>query len=442
MTALMQAIERTPLDRWMCDRLAIPEQALTRTVIDNYHLRALQETLSWARTHSPYYARVLAKGQSDSPCSLNEFSRLPFTCPEDIRAHAPEFLCVSQDKVSRVVTLNSSGTTGTPKRVFFTAEDQERALDFFARGVTAMASPGDRMLIALPGEREGSVGYQLAKGIARAGVVPAPHGLSTNPLDTLKKMDREHVTCIIGLPVHILALARHPSALAANAFRRLRSIVLCSDHVPGSIVRVLRQRSSCEVFEHYGSTEMGLGGGVDCATHRGYHMREADLYFEIVSLQTGEPVPDGEFGEVVFTTIGRTGMPLIRYRTGDISRVLPGPCDCGSIIKRLDRINERIGGSVSLGSHGAIDMAILDEVLFALPGLLDFTASVAKGVPNQLIVTVYGYGAARSETALREALLAVPAVGANCADGELQLRLQLSNQPLPVTGAKRTIEAH
>jgi phenylacetate-coenzyme A ligase PaaK-like adenylate-forming protein len=255
-------------------------------------------------------------------------------------------------------------------------------------------------------------------------------------------MEEESAVCIIGLPVQMLALARHPSALAAHVFRRLRAIVLCSDHVPHSIVRAVRQRSACEVFQHYGSTEMGLGGGVDCSAHMGYHMREADLYFEIVSSQTGAPLPDGEFGEVVFTTLGRTGMPLIRYRSGDISRILPGPCDCGSIVRRLDQVRERIGGLIPLGARGSINIATLDEALFAVPGVFDFTASLVKGTLNYLNVSVYGYGTARSETALYGALLAVPPIRANCASGELQVSLLLSNEPFPVTGAKRRIEVH
>jgi len=426
----------------MAERLAITEPHLTRDTIAHYHLRALQETVSWARSHSPYYERIFANLPDGPPSSLDAFSQLPFTGPHDLESHSPEFLCVSQDKISRIVTLNSSGTTGAPKRVFLTAEDQERTLDFFARGVTGISSPGERMLIALPGEREGSVGYQLAKGIARAGVAPIPHGLSIDPVRTLERMDDERVTSIIGLPVQVLALARHSSALAAQVFRRLRSIVLCSDHVPDAIVRALRQQSDCEIFQHYGSTEMGLGGGVDCAAHMGYHMREADLYFEIVSPQTGAPVLHGEWGEVVFTTLGRTGMPLIRYRTGDVSRILPGPCACGSIVARLDRIKARLGGTIPLGARGAISIATLDETLFGISGLLDFTASVVKGALNHLNVSVHGRGASRSECVVREALLASPAIGANCAAGELQLNLHLSNEPFPVTGAKRTIEVH
>ncbi len=444
MSATTVGIERTPLESWIAGRLAVSAPALTRENIAQYQLKALEETIQWARNHSTFYAQHFQDLRSDLPCSLHEMSLLPLTSPEDVVSRGHEFLCVSQDEISRIVTLNSSGTSGPPKRIFFTAEDQELAVDFFGHGVAAMASRGDRMLIALPGEREGSVGYQLAKGISRAGVIPIPHGFSIDTAETLEHMEQERATSIIGLPVQVLALARRDSALADRVFHRLRSIVLCSDHVPESIVDVLRQRSGVEVFEHYGSTEMGLAGGVDCEAHMGYHLRETDLYFEVISPETGESLPDGEMGEVVFTTLHHTGMPLIRFRTGDLSRFLPGPCGCGSIIRRLERVQNRIDGFVPLKVHGSISISALDEALFAIPQLLDFTASVILDSPFRMRVTVFapGVGASPLIAAVRRALLEIPSIAQNCAMGELEIDVIFADEAFPATGAKRKIEVH
>jgi phenylacetate-CoA ligase len=98
----------------------------------------------------------------------------------------------------------------------------------------------------------------------------------------------------------------------------------------------------------YGMTEMVFGGAVQCEARSGYHMREADLYFEIVDPVRGHSVPDGEIGEIVFTTLTRIGMPLIRYRTGDLSRFIPEPCPCGSSLRRLDKIAGRIASAACL----------------------------------------------------------------------------------------------
>ena len=115
-------------------------------------------------------------------------------------------------------------------------------------------------------------------------------------------------------------------------------MLLSADNVPDAISNELRRIWGCEVFTHYGMTEMGFGGGVECEARNGYHLREADLYIEIVDPETGRSVSQGDPGEVVFTTLTRRGMPLIRYRTGDVSRFVPGPCPCGTVLKTLARV--------------------------------------------------------------------------------------------------------
>jgi phenylacetate-coenzyme A ligase PaaK-like adenylate-forming protein len=132
----------------------------------------------------------------------------------------------------------------------------------------------------------------------------------------------------------------------------------------------------CPVFEHYGMTEMGLGGGVQCSAHEGYHLREADLLFEIIDPRTGRPAPDGETGEVVFTTLTRKAMPLVRYRTGDLARFIPDSCPCGTKLKRMDRIEGRLTGAVILDKTHELSIADLDDVVFSVPGVLDYQAEV------------------------------------------------------------------
>jgi phenylacetate-coenzyme A ligase PaaK-like adenylate-forming protein len=435
-------VATTPLERWIAGWIGAPEQSLTRAAIQQHQLKALQETLAWAREHSEFYRRRMSALCDGIPNSLEDFARIPLTSAANLAENMPGFLCVPQDEISRVVTLQSSGTSGAPKRIFFTAADQELALDFFANGVAGVAAAGERMLIALPGEREGSVGYQLAKGVARAGVIPIAHGLSVDPEATLAHMEREGATCVIGLPVQMLALAMHESAVGNRVMRRLHSIVLCSDHVAESLVRTLRLRSGAEIFEHYGMTEMGLGGGVDCEAHMGYHLREADLYFEIIDAETGRTLPDGETGEVVFTTLNRRGMPLIRYRTGDVSRFVPGPCGCGTALKRLERVRGRVDGDIRVGAGGRLNIAMLDEVLFAIPGLLDFTATLFEGVRARMEARVYGQqiDSAHLSTLVETELRKVPAIRNGIACRELHVDVLVMEKPFFVTGAKRKIE--
>jgi len=393
--------ERTPFDAWIAAKAGLV--TLTREALRNYQMEKLRETVEWARAHNTLYARRLR--QAD--CTRIE--SLPFMSADDLRESPGGFLCVSQSAVNRVVTLQTSGTSGEPKRIFFTADDQESTIDFFHHGILALAGPRDRVLVALPHAVPGSVGDLLAIGIERMGATVLRYGTVTAPEDLTAVMRREQVTCAVGPPVSLLAAARCVSGSRLT----LRSVALCTDHVAGSVVRALREAWGCEVFEHYGATEMGLQGGVDCGAHAGYHLAEADLYFEIVDPVSGAPLPPGESGEVVFTTLTRRGMPLIRYRTGDVSRLLPGRCACGSVVQRLERVRERLNGAVALGTCGALTMPALDEALFAVAGVTGFTAAVEGEPPAALIVRVAAAGRSFSvvQCEVERALDGVPAIG-------------------------------
>jgi phenylacetate-coenzyme A ligase PaaK-like adenylate-forming protein len=160
-------------------------------------------------------------------------------------------------------------------------------------------------------------------------------------------------------------------------------------------------------------TEMGLGGGVECQARRGYHLREADMIFEIVNPATGQSVVEGEAGEVVFTTLTRHGMPLIRYRTGDISRWLTGECPCGTPLKTLERVKSRVSGHVAIGDQWQLTIAELDEALFSIAGVLDFSAAIAhEGVQDrlQLDVRVVAGTNANISSAIEGVLESIPAI--------------------------------
>jgi len=383
-------IRLTPLEPWIAAKIGAAGERLSRDALEAHQLRRLQETIDWACRRSAHYRALLAPaGSPPTLAALSELRRLPFTTPDDLRERGAQLLCVSQDEIARVVTLSSSGTTGRPKRLHFTEGEQEAILEFFQHGMSTLVAPGDRTLILLPGETSGSVGALLAAALGRMGVTPIPHGFVRDLPAAVEVMRREAPTSLVGLPVPTLALLRHAEEVAGVSLR-LKSALMTTDHVPESIVRELARGFGCQVFQHYGMTETGLGGAVDCEAHDGYHPREAELFFEIVDPGTGEPVPDGVRGEVVVTTLTRRGMPLIRYRTGDLSRLLAGPCRCGSALRRLERIRGRrtdLAVPCGEGERG-VTLPELDEVLFQVPGLADFTAQVsAASRPARLAVT-------------------------------------------------------
>lgn len=332
----------------------------------------------------------------------NAFAKLPFSTGEDLRDREEDFLCVRPNIISRIVTLPTGGSMGIPKRIYFTEEDQQLTVDYFENGMQLLTDKNDTVLILMPAEIPGSIGMLLAQGLENFGAKTIRYGLPktdwTKSLqeaeELLELMRREHVTAVVAVPAHMETLAKlmirqtasdspapaaspkppapqtpggrfseaaatqpnrrntpesadpggspdSPSTNQTNAPIKLTSVLLSADYVPEDAVAIIRQAFQCHVYEHYGMTEMGLGCAVDCGEGGGYHIRELDLYLEIIDPQTGEVIRDDRPGEIVFTTLTRKGMPFIRYRTGDRSRWILQQCPCGSILKKLGKVESR-----------------------------------------------------------------------------------------------------
>ncbi len=377
----------TPLDEWIVGKIGAADRPLAQTKLKSYQLARLQETIAKAQSLSPFYRRHLASCQPACLNRLEDIADYPFTTATDLTEHAREMVCGSQSQISRVVTLATSGTTGKPKQVYFSKYDQELTIDFFACGMSTLVGAGDKALILLPGERPGSVGELLLQGLNRIGAIPVAYGLVDDLAGAVQTMCREQATCLVGVPAQVLAMARYWEKWDKSTWKP-RCALVSTDYVSGAIVNEIRRIWNCEVFDHYGMTEMGLGGGLECAAHTGCHLREADLYFEIIDPVSGVALPDGEYGEVVFTTLTRQGMPLVRYRTGDISRFITEPCPCGSKLRRLERIRCRKDGLIHLPQAGTFVMADFDDVLFGLPGVTNFTVTVIKAAPLIIKIVV------------------------------------------------------
>lgn len=426
--------KKTPLEPWIYGKIngqTGMAGRLTRGMIESYQLQKLRTTIALAADRSPFYRRRLGRLDPEKISLLKDMRDIPFTTPGDIAENPMLMLCVSQSMINRVVTLSSSGTTGLPKRVFFTADDQELTRDFFRCGMSTLVGPGDRVLILLPGEVPGSVGHLLAEGLRRMDVLAVPHGIVRDTRATLEVMEREKVNSLVGIPTQVLALARYEPPGQKTHHFKIKNLLLSTDHLPLAVIDAIEESWGCRVYNHYGMTEMGLGGGLECEARSGCHLREADLYFEIINPVTGEPLPEGEEGEVVFTTLTREGMPLIRYRTGDLASFIPGPCPCGTVLKRLARVKDRIGGRIALPGGGCLSMSMLDEALFAVEGVLNFKAviSTANGLDRLSIeAQLAGWAGEEAVEKIKEAVLSIPVVAENERKGFLTLAPVLADK--------------
>jgi phenylacetate-coenzyme A ligase PaaK-like adenylate-forming protein len=189
---------------------------------------------------------------------------------------------------------------------------------------------------------------------------------------------------------------------------------------------------------------MGYGGALACGAHDGYHLREADLVLEIVDPVTHEPIDHGgRPGEIVFTTLTRYTMPLIRYRTGDLASWVDGPCPCGATLRRMGWVQGRLGESVRLSDGVTLDLASLDEALFALPDVLNFQATLISGDGQDALQVrlMTRRSDARLPSQADAALLRVTAIRAALANGSLTLAPISMENGVGLTGpaAKRKI---
>ncbi|WP_054029553.1 DVU_1553 family AMP-dependent CoA ligase [Desulfatitalea tepidiphila] len=439
----MIPIARTPLEDWAVARIGLTaHQPLEPELLSDYQLERLNQTLARA-ARSPYYRRQWEGLGIPRLDRIDELRRLPFTPSDVLRREPLELVCGSQGAVARVVTLHSSGTTGDPKRIFFDEEDLERTVDFFHHGMTTLVKPGQRVLILLPGELPDSVGDLLRRALARMNAVGLAYGLVQDPRHAIQAILDLRIDALVGIPVQVLALARHEDR-AWIAPGTIQSVLLSTDYVPRAIVSCIREAWHCPVFQHYGMTEMGYGGALACGAHDGYHLREADLLFEVVDPVTHEPIDHGgRPGEIVFTTLTRYTMPLIRYRTGDLASWIDGPCPCGATLRRMGWVQGRLGESVRLSDGVTLDLASLDEALFALPDVLNFQATLktSDGQDALQVRLMVRRRDTRLPPQADAALRRVPAVRAALANGSLVLAPISMESGAGLTGpaAKRKI---
>jgi phenylacetate-coenzyme A ligase PaaK-like adenylate-forming protein len=335
-------MNRTPLEALVKAKIGLPDsRELTPAALADYQLDRLRAALDYAKSSSPFYRRHLSALSPQELHCLRDLVRWPLTTAADLRGDPMAFLCVSQSAVERVVTLPTRSAAEAPKRLFFSAADLELAVDFFYHGFATGLASGQRMLVLMPCQSPHSVGDLLSRALERIPVHPIRHGPVQFPQAVVEAVLDQGIDCMVGIPSEIAMLAQYPGT-AEIPRGQISSIWLGTQNMRRSLVGEIERFWGSPVFQHYGAAEMCPGGGVQCAARDGFHLREADLYLEIIDPQTAQPVADGGFGEIVVTTLTREAMPLIRYRTGHGAAIMTAPCPCGSKLRRMTALQDRI----------------------------------------------------------------------------------------------------
>ncbi len=318
-------------------------ETLTRDGIERLQGDLLKSSVERA-ARSVFYAERFNKIGLDptSVSSPEDIRRIPFTVKHDLRASYPfGFLCEPRERLIRMHI--SSGTTGQATAVFYTKADLELWADLLARCMYMTGARPEDTFQNLSGYGlfTGGLGFQY--GAERLGMLTIPAGAGNSKRQVV--IMRDFSTSVIHiLPSFLLLLTDVMKEMGVDPRKELslRIAFVGAEPYSEGVRKRLEDFYGIKVYNSYGLSEMnGPGVAFECPCQDGLHVWEDAYLVEIIDPETLEPVPDGQYGELVLTTLRREAMPILRYRTGDLTRMLPGVCGCGRVHRRIDRIRGR-----------------------------------------------------------------------------------------------------
>ncbi len=315
---------------------------------------------------SPMYKRIFAGLAVDTMMTKEQFETLPFTTKQDLRdAYPMGMQCVPDDQVVRV--HSSSGTTGTPVIMPYSRQDLEDWAVMMERCYQLAGLTREDRVQVTPGFGLWTAGLGFQAGAERLGAMVIPTG-SGNTDRQLQLMRDLQTSVLIGTSSYGLLIAEEVDRRHMRDEIHLKKGIFGSERWGDKIRDRIYQTLGIEFFDIYGLTEIyGPGIAIDCTEHSGMHYFNDFIYCEIIDPITGRVLPDGEQGEIVITTFRKEAAPLIRYRTRDMSRIIPGSCKCGSPFPRLDRIVGRSDDMIKVKGTN-IYPAQVEEILRHIEG--------------------------------------------------------------------------
>ena len=318
-------------------------ETLTRPEIEKLQLERLKKTVHHCM-NSPFYKKRFEENNltPEDIQSLDDLRKIPFTTKQDLRDTYPFGIAsVSLDKAVRL--HSSSGTTGNPTVIIHTQKDLDEWANAVARCLHMVGlRPSDVFQNSSGyGMFTGGLGFQY--GAERLGMMTVP-AAAGNTKRQLKFITDFGTTALHAIPSYVTRIYEVMQEMGLDPKRdtKLRTLIIGAEPHSEEQRRRIEEMMGVKAYNSFGMSEMcGPGVAFECQEQNGLHIWEDYYIVEIIDPDTLEPVPEGEVGELVLTTINREGMPLLRYRTRDLTRVLPGECPCGRHHKRLDRMKGR-----------------------------------------------------------------------------------------------------
>ncbi len=357
---------------------------VTRSDIESLQLYRLKQTLRYAADNSPFYRDL--PGGIGGVNSLDDLPKIPFTDPLDLEQSPYKLLCVSIGGIARVFSHFTTGTmSGRPKKIFFTYKDADAIVDSMAAIMETVMSgaglmmEGSRVHIFLPNNGPPmSMAGLISRGVEQLGGIPVEGDCTAMTPEQIQAIEENKPAMLMGSAFRIWRITQEARETQDLASIGVKVVFITSEYLSKPMRQRLEEYWQAEVFHHYGMTEPGFAIGVECQAHDGFHFDETQLLFEVVDPDTGQVLEDGEEGELVFTTLQRDGMPLIRYRTGDVACLRREPCGCGaSTLTRIGTLPKRVGLIVEIGAGEKIYTSLVDEALYEIPELIDYRVFIS-----------------------------------------------------------------
>src|SRR5512137_400469 len=304
-------------------------ETLARPALEQLQLQRLQETVRRVTQRVPHYQQKFAERglKADDIRSLAEVRRLPFTTGADLRAIYPDgMLAVDREEPVRLQT--SSGTTGKPKAIFFSRNDIENAAQLIARSLVSTGITRKDVLQNMMSYGLFTGGLIMHYGAEKVGclVIPAGPGTSERQLMLMQDFRTTAVHILPSYALYFASFLEHKGIDPRKDLALRKAFVGAEPHTEETRRRI-EQAFGCEVYNSYGLTEMnGPGVAFECEHKAGLHLWEDNYIIEVINPETGEHVAEGERGELVLTTLKREAMPLLRYRTRDVTSIILEPC--------------------------------------------------------------------------------------------------------------------
>jgi phenylacetate-CoA ligase len=319
-------------------------ECLSRADRERLVLERLRDRVAWAAARVPFYGRALSEAgvTADRIRSLDDLRRLPFTRKDHLREHYPfGLLAVPRHEAIRVHA--SSGTRGKPTVVAYTRKDLEVWREVMARSLAlGGARPGDMLLIAYGyGLFTGGLGFHDGAEHMGLTVVPASSGNTLRQILLLEDFRPQGLACTPSFALHVAESMREAGRDPRAA--GLRYGLFGAEPWTEAMRRELEARFGATACDFYGLSEIiGPGVAAECVeARRGLHVNDDHFWPEVVDPASGEPLPAGAEGELVLTCLTKEALPVLRYRTGDVASLDPGPCPCGRTTARMSRVKGR-----------------------------------------------------------------------------------------------------